>query len=180
MCALNDTTNINDKRFRKRLPAYWNRWATLENETQCITVRRTGCKLVTARNVVAAKLCFHRCLWFCSQGVGGVPNSPLPWADTPRQTHPPRLTPHFWADTPLPRQPPSLWADPPLPSACWDTHPPAQCILGYTPPSQCMLGYSPPPRATTAVDGTHPTGMQASCLKNHALMKHVINVYNAS
>ena len=32
----------------------------------------------------------------------------------------------------------------PLPSACWHTHPPAQCMLGYTPPAQCMLGYTPP------------------------------------
>ena len=179
MCALNDTTNINDKRFRKRLPAYWNRWATLENETQCITVRRTGCKLVTARNVVAAKLCFPRCLWFCSQGVGGA-KQPPPLGRHPQAFTPPRLTPPFWADTPLPRQPPSLWADT-RPAQCMLGYtPPAQCILGYTPPGRCMLGYSPPPRATTAVDGTHPTGMQASCLKNHALMKHVINVYNAS
>ena len=44
----------------------------------------------------------------------------------------------------------------PLPSAFWDTHPSAQCILGYTPtPAQCMLGYS------QQVGGTHPTGMQA-------------------
>ena len=46
-------------------------------------------------------------------------------------------------------------ADTPLPTACWDTHPPAHCMLGYTPPcpvhagihtpsAQCMLGYTPP------------------------------------
>ena len=35
------------------------------------------------------------------------------------------------ADTPQGRH---LRADTPLPSACWDTHTPAQCMLGYTPP----------------------------------------------
>ena len=35
------------------------------------------------------------------------------------------------ADTPL--------ADIPLPSACWDTHTPAQCMLGYTPPPRRPL-----------------------------------------
>ena len=50
--------------------------------------------------------------------------------------HPPK-TPHSGihptrADTP-PRQ------TAPLPSSCWDTQPPAQCILGYTPllPNAC-------------------------------------------
>ena len=36
------------------------------------------------------------------------------------------------ADTP--------WADTPLPSACWDTHTPAQCLLGYTPPCPMDTG----------------------------------------
>ena len=70
----------------------------------------------------------------------------------------------------------------PLPSACWDIHPPgrhplgrhpeadtpqtdtpspAQCMLGYTHPiPQCMLGYTPLVTATAA-DGTHPTGMHS-------------------
>ena len=38
---------------------------------------------------------------------------------------------------------------PPLPNACWDTHTPAQCMLGYTTP------------AATEPDGTHPTGMHS-------------------
>ena len=77
--------------------------------------------------------------------------------------------PNPWADTPPSRHP---LGRPPLPSACWDTHPPgqtlpwvdtpAQCMLGYTPPCpvhvgihppvQCMLGYTP--RAVHA--GIHP------------------------
>ena len=81
-------------------------------------------------------------------------------------------------------------ADTPLPSACWDTHTPAQCMLGYThppcpvhagihtrpclvhvgihtPPAQCMLGYMPPPSAQCMLGydqqagGTHPTGMHS-------------------
>ena len=55
----------------------------------------------------------------------------------------------------------------PLPSACWDTHTPTQCMLGYTHPHpvhagkhhpvQSMLGYG------QQAGGTHPTGMH-SCL----------------
>ena len=45
-----------------------------------------------------------------------------------------------------------FWADTPLPSACWDTHPPTQCMLGYTP-------------LPSAADSTHPTGMH-SCYHN--------------
>ena len=29
--------------------------------------------IFTVRNVVAARLCFHRCLWFCSRGCGRHP-----------------------------------------------------------------------------------------------------------
>ena len=54
----------------------------------------------------------------------------------------------------------------PLPSACWDTHIPAQCIPRYTPlfpvhagihipPAQYMLGYG------QQAGGTHPTGMHS-------------------
>ena len=57
----------------------------------------------------------------------------------------------------------------PRPSACWDTHPPTQCKLGYThplgrhPPGQTPSpGRHPPgrqhhPPKATAADGTHPT-----------------------
>ena len=47
-----------------------------------------------------------------------------PQADTPGQTPP-------WADNPWDRHPP--WADTPCPVHA-GTHPPAQCMLGYTPP----------------------------------------------
>ena len=43
------------------------------------------------------------------------------------------------ADTP--------WADIPPPSACWDTPPTAQCMLGYGQQAGC----------------THPTGMHSCC-----------------
>ena len=70
-----------------------------------------------------------------------------PWADTPLSDTP-------RADTPVGRQPPPgshpLGRPPgrhPLPSACWDTHTPAQCMLGYThPPSACWDTPSPPQR----------------------------------
>ena len=59
----------------------------------------------TVRNVVAARLCFHRRLSFCSGGV--YPS--MHWADPPDR-HP----------FPLGRHPPGYTA--PLFSACWDTH----------------------------------------------------------
>ena len=64
----------------------------------------------------------------------------LPGQVHPRQAHPPSCT--------LPSGTP--------PSAYWDTHTPAQCILGYTPtPVQSMLGYG------QQAGGTHPTGMHS-------------------
>ena len=87
--------------------------------------------VITVRNVVAARKCFHRCLSFCPQGGGGVCQTPpgrsIPPAQTPPldrhtppgqthspgQTHPPpRQTPlrqigrhplGRQADTPTPR-----------------------------------------------------------------------------
>ena len=101
-----------------------------------------------------AKVMFSQ-LSVCPQG-GGLPHCMLgytpdrytpwavhppgrytPWAGTPPRagTPPGRYTP--WVGIPLAGTPPSRytpWADTPLPSACWDTHPAAQCMLGYTPP----------------------------------------------
>ena len=54
---------------------------------------------VTARNEVGARLYFHRRLWFCSQGRGGLPQCMLgyspptrqpPWTRHPPTRHPPR------------------------------------------------------------------------------------------
>ena len=74
------------------------------------------------------------------------PRQVHPWAGTPpRLLHPP------WAGTPPAGTPPIRYI-----SACWDTHIPAQCILGYTPtPVQSMLGYG------QQAGGTHPTGMHS-------------------
>ena len=88
-----------------------------------IVTRRHSIRICTAGllttvwlNKVTARLCFHRCLWVCSQGMAGR----QPWADTtPGQTpplgrHPPRSAPlsqtHPWADTPWADTP---WADTP-------------------------------------------------------------------
>ena len=73
--------------------------------------------LVTVRNVVAARLCFHRCLLFYSRG--GVHPS-MHW-----DRHPPCRPP--------PGRPPGR-----LPP---EQTPPAQCILGYTPPHTHTGGY---------------------------------------
>ena len=96
--------------------------------------------IYTVLNVVAARLCFHRRLPFCSQKVypsmhwgRQTPGRHTPWADTP-----PRV------DTP--------WADIPQPSVCLDTHTPWPVHAGI---------HLPP--AATAAQGTYPTGMH-SCL----------------
>ena len=54
-------------------------------------------QVITARNEVGARLCFYRCVWFCSQGGGGVPDQvpPRDQVPPPGQVHPPgtRYTP---------------------------------------------------------------------------------------
>ena len=85
------------------------------------------------------------------------PGQTPPWADTPLGRHPQTDTPlgrHPLVDNPQPdtpaRHPPPhcmLEYTHPLPSACWDIHAPAQCMLGYG----------------QQTGGTHPTGMH-SCL----------------
>ena len=68
------------------------------------------CFLVTVRNIVAARLCFHRRLWFCSPGELCIPA--CTGADTLLGRHPPGRTPPPWADTP-----------PPMTTAADSTHP---------------------------------------------------------
>ena len=87
--------------------------------------------IFTVLNVVAARLCFHRRLPFCSQGV--YPSMHWSRQPTGRHTllgrHSPRV------DTP--------WADIPQPSVCLDTHTPSPVYASiHTPPAQCMLGYT--------------------------------------
>ena len=79
----------------------------------------------------------------CNVDTSGQ-TSPLgrhpPRAETPRQTPP-------WPNTPI--LPSACWdKQPPLPSACWDRHRPC--------PVHARIHPLP---ATTAADGTHPTGM---------------------
>ena len=91
---------------------------------------------INARKRSLQRLRFHRCLSVhggCLPQVrGGLPHTP-PWADTPRQTSPPRQMPQ-WADSSLGRHP-HPWTDTPLPSACWHTvnkrvvRIPLECIL---------------------------------------------------
>ena len=79
---------------------------------------KVGIDIFTVRNVVAARLCFHRCLWFCSQERGVCPGGV---ADTNLGRHP---LGH--------RHPPGQT-------------PPAQCMLGYTPPCPVYVGIHIPP-----------------------------------
>ena len=111
----------------------------LFNHQYYLSISLSPYLLITVHNVVAARLCFHRCLSFCSQGGGLYPS--MHWADPPGQKYPlGRNTP--WAGTPPGRHPPGqipliqcmLGYTHTLPSACWDTHTPANCMLGYTPP----------------------------------------------
>ena len=101
--------------------------------------------IFTVRNVVAARLCFHRHLSFCSQ-EGMYPS--MHWADTSQ------------ADTPLGRQPPPSWADTPTPwvDIPWQTPTPPGPWQTHTPRAD-----TPPPPAATAADSTHPTGMHSCC-----------------
>ena len=102
-------------------------------------------RLITARNEVRARLCFHRRVWFCSQRRGVCLSAcwdatpPLgsrhpPGADTPPGSnhHPPwEQTPPPGADTPMkqtplpgsrhaPEQTHTPGADPPQHRACWE------------------------------------------------------------
>ena len=69
-----------------------------------------------------------------------TPWAHTPWAHTPWAHTPWAHTP--WAHTPLGTHTPLGMH--PLPSACWDTHPPAQCMLGYTLPCPVHAGIHTP------------------------------------
>ena len=69
------------------------------------THKRTFIAVRKLPTVVAERLCFHMCLWFCSQGGW---QKPLPSGQTPplgRHTPTPRQT-HHRADTPPGQTPP--------------------------------------------------------------------------
>ena len=63
---------------------------------------RNVMSVITARNEVGARLCFYRCVWFCSQGAG-VPDQvpPPPGPGTPPRT---RYTPPGPGTPPPPDQ----------------------------------------------------------------------------
>ena len=76
--------------------------------------------VITVRNVVVARLCFHRHLSFCSQRAVGwcvsqhaLGQTTPPWADTP----------HSADTTPLSRHPPLGRYHPPPPTTADGTHP---------------------------------------------------------
>ena len=93
----------------------------------------------TARNEAGARLCFYKCLWFCSQEgsvplhAGIHPPPPRPEAGTLPRTrgrHPPRTRGRHPSSR---RHPPRLGAGTPVP-------PPSRHPPGADPPVQCMLG----------------------------------------
>ena len=109
------------------------------------------------------RLCFHRCLSFCSQG-SGVADTPLcrhPWQTHPLGRQPLADTPipvgrHPWADT-------TPWPDSPLADTPWQIPPgrhplPGQTPIGQTPPwADTPLGRPP---------GRHPSGWTQLCDKS--------------
>ena len=80
-------------------------WTCLKFLFYDLALAECAITITTVRNVVAARLCFHRHLWFCSWGVC-VEDTPLgrhpTCADFPPGRHPPGRQP-TWADTPLGR-----------------------------------------------------------------------------
>ena len=124
--------------------------------------------IFTARNEVGARLCFYRCVWFCSQG-GGVPDQVPPPRTryTPLdQVHPPGpgTPPRTRYTSPGPGTPPRDQVHPPGPGTSpWDqVHPPDQVPpqTRYTlpdqvhPPDQVHL---PPDQVHLPPDQVHPT-----------------------
>ena len=115
----------------------------------CNTLIETKRLFFTTRNEVGARLCFHRRVWFCSQGGSASVHAGMP---PPRSRHPLGQTPPG-ADTPWTRQSPG--ADTPCPP---DQAPP----LEQTPPDQAdPPGTEHAGRYGQREGGTHPTGMQS-------------------
>ena len=54
-------------------------WPILSSHVKDIALVLVVIYIFTARNEVAAKLCFHRRLWFCSQGGGGMHDGGHMW-----------------------------------------------------------------------------------------------------
>ena len=87
------------------------------------------------------KVMFSQASVILFTGMGNVADTP--WQITPPLhpgrhppgRHPPLGRHSIGQTTPglTPPCPVHAGIHTPLPSACWDTHPPAQCMLGYTP-----------------------------------------------
>ena len=118
--------------------------------------------IFTARNEVGARLCFYRCVWFCSQGGGEYLTRYPPGPGTPpgtRHTHPPwdqvhpgtRYTPPGTRYTPLDQvHPPRTRYTPQARYPPDQVHPPG---TRYTP-----LTRYPPGTRYTPRDQVHPPG----------------------
>ena len=124
----------------------WSSSVTLVHSNVSLVMRH---HFITTHKWSLQRLCFHRCL-SVYRGVSAPLHAGIhtPWADTP------------WADILLGRHRRADTSEgmlgythTPLPSACWDTHPPAQCMLGYS----------------QQAGSTHLTGMH-SCLVMNSII----------
>ena len=119
-----------------------------------IRMRNVKVLIITARNEVGARLCFHRRVWFCSQGgvcLSACWDTPLgsrhPWAEPP------------WSRHPLEQTPPGRRHPPPgsrnLPRA---DSPQSRNPLEQIPPSweQAPPGSRHPPEANIPLEQTPP------------------------
>ena len=109
---------------------------------------------ITARNEVRARLCFYRCVLFCSQGGEYLTRYPPTRYTTPRTKYTPRDQVH----PPGPGTPPSAPGTRYTPHSPWDqVHPPG---TRYTPQDQVHPpGPGTPPRpGTPPQDQVHPLG----------------------
>ena len=128
--------------------------------------------LISARNEVGARLCFYRCLWFCSQ-AGSTWHPPPPSRHPPDQVHPRSRHPPG-PGTPRADTPPRL-GTPPKQTPPGTRYTPQ---TKYTPPE---LSTPPPPgehavRYGQRAGGTQPTGMQ-SCILLHLLLIRTLQFY---
>ena len=110
-------------------------WADTHSDTtgygqQACGMHPTGMHTCYHPQCSCGKVMFSQASVILSIGGRGCVADPSPRADpqsdTPLGRHP-QQTPTPW-QTPV-QTPPSQTP----PSACWDTHTPAQCMLGYTP-----------------------------------------------
>ena len=136
--------------------------------------------IFTARNEVGARLCFYRCVWFCSQGGVGTP--PQTWYTPRDQVHTPpgpdtppgtRYTPHTRHTRQDQVHPPTR-----CPTSPWTRYPPWD-QLQPPPPGHVLPQHAG--RYGLRAGGTHPTGMQYcnSIIPHKIYKRYMCNIITA-